>query len=111
MLAATKYIYEERGTGGEARIKMWVTSTHHEGPLLICDGWMLRFPAYANVPFKQGTFTHPVSGGIVISGGTLPGGVMPPVVEEHASTPCSERCAHAVRTLARIVAVTLPIPT
>jgi hypothetical protein len=91
VLAQTKYLYEERGTGSDAGVKMWVTGTHRSGPLLICDGWMLRYPVNENAAYKQGTFTNNVPGGIVISTGGLSSGVLPPVIEEHASTPCSAK--------------------
>jgi hypothetical protein len=77
VLAETKYIFEE--TGGGDRVKMWVTGTHREGPLLICDGWMLRFPPNA-MP----------SHNVVLAGGN-PTGTLPPIAQDHASVTCSER--------------------
>lgn len=55
VLAKTKYIYEVRGTGNEARVKMWVTAARKEGPTTICTGWLVRYPqaergGYADVP-------------------------------------------------------------
>ncbi len=91
VVAETKYILEEAGSGGDARIKMWVTSVHREGPLLICDGWMLRFPRSSQPPMVQGTFTHPLAGGIGITIGGNPGGVGKPIVEERASAVCTRR--------------------
>jgi hypothetical protein len=44
VLAKTKYIYEVRGTGNEARIKMWVTASRKAGPTTICTGWLVRYP-------------------------------------------------------------------
>lgn len=88
VIAQTKFLYEEKGAGSDARVKMWVTATHRSGPLLICDGWMLRYPVNENAAYKQGTMTHNVSGGIEISTGGLSPGVLPPIVEAHASTPC-----------------------
>jgi hypothetical protein len=60
VLARTKYIYEVRNTGNEARIKMWVTEARKSGITTICTGWLVRYPqavrggydqtAAANVP-------------------------------------------------------------
>ncbi len=90
VLAQTKYIFEERGSGGEAKIKMWVTSLRRDGPALVCEGWMLRYPHSSQPGFAEGTMAHPVSGGIAVSVGGAPGGTLPPIVEEHASTSCTE---------------------
>jgi hypothetical protein len=85
IVAATKYTFTEKGSGGDAIIKMWVTSVRREGPALICEGWMLRYPY------------NPESGGptngasISIGGGRGRPGTLPPIVEEHASTTCTER--------------------
>ena len=38
VLAKTKYIYDVRGTGNEARVKMWVTNARKDGPTTICTG-------------------------------------------------------------------------
>jgi hypothetical protein len=91
VLQQTKYLFEERGSGGDSRVKMWVTSVRHDGPALICDGWLLRYPRASQPDFAHGTMAHPVSGGIQVSSGSLPGGTLPPIVEEHASTTCTER--------------------
>jgi hypothetical protein len=91
VLAQTKYIFEQNGSGGDVRVKMWVTGVRRVGPVLYCDGWLLRYPHASQPPPMQGTFTHPVSGSIEVSSGGLTGGVLPPVIEEHASTACSER--------------------
>jgi hypothetical protein len=55
VLARTKYIYEVRRTGNEARVKMWVTDTRKAGPTTICTGWLVRYPqavrgGYADQP-------------------------------------------------------------
>ncbi len=44
VLAKTKYIYEVRNTGNEARVKMWVTAARKDGPTTICTGWLVRYP-------------------------------------------------------------------
>ncbi|HTU81599.1 MAG TPA: hypothetical protein VMF61_05695 [Candidatus Acidoferrales bacterium] len=90
VVARTKYMYTERGAGSDSRDVMWVTGTHREGPLLICDGWMLRFPSASQPAFKQGTMTNNVSGGIEIHAGGLPGGVLAPIVEENAHISCTQ---------------------
>lgn len=90
IVAATKYTYEETGTGHEARIKMWVTNVRHVGPVTMCDGWLLRFPETGS-----GGFTHPYGTHIGDDNGAQIGGVrggtLPPIVEAHASAPCSEK--------------------
>ena len=55
VLAKTKYLYEVRGTGQEARIRMWVTAAHKAGPTTMCTGWLVRYPqpergGYAPLP-------------------------------------------------------------
>ncbi|HTU70047.1 MAG TPA: hypothetical protein VMF11_06965 [Candidatus Baltobacteraceae bacterium] len=82
VVAMTRYTYEQRGAGDDALVKMWVTGTHRDGPTLVCEGWMLRYP-HANGPTAGGAN--------LLSFGGVPGGVLPPIVEEHASVPCSER--------------------
>jgi len=44
VLAKTKYIYDVRGTGDEARVKMWVIAARKAGPTTICTGWLVRYP-------------------------------------------------------------------
>lgn len=54
VLARTRYIYEGSVGGGD-RLKMWVTQIARKGPVLLCTGWMLRFPQTV----AQGTVTAP----------------------------------------------------
>jgi hypothetical protein len=91
ILAQTKYIYEAEDVGGERRIKMWVTMVHRNGPVTVCDGWMLRYPESQRV----GANENPAIG---VSNGRIPGGSLAPyasslapIVEANASTDCSER--------------------
>ncbi len=91
ILAMTKYIYTERGSGGDASVKMWVTGMHREGALLICEGWMLRYPRASQPGFMSGTGAHPVAGGINVGYGNVPGGVGPPIVVAHATASCLRR--------------------
>lgn len=94
IVAITKFTYEEKGAGSDAREKMWVTGTHREGPVLICDGWLVRYPQNSQPAPREGTMAHPVSGGIVIStavGGSAGGGVLPPIVDAQAHVSCTER--------------------
>lgn len=90
IIALTRFIFEERGTGNEARIKMWVTGIRHVGPATYCDGWLLRYPE--NPPGGAmplfGSHVLPTNGGQI---GGLPSGTLPPIVEASASTLCSER--------------------
>lgn len=92
VVALTKFIFEERHSGNEARIKMWVTNVRHVGTLTYCDGWLLRFPQSppATATFVQPPGTHiPPANGTQIGG--VPGGELPPIVEAGVSTLCSER--------------------
>ncbi len=91
IVAMTKFMFQEKGAGSDALDKMWVTGTHREGPALICDGWMLRYPPASQPAVQQGTMTHPVSGGIVISTAGLPGGFGAPIVEATAHVTCTQR--------------------
>ena len=91
VVAVTKFMFQEKGAGSDALDKMWVTSTHREGPALICDGWMLRYPPASQPAPKVGTMTHPVSGGIAIQVGTANVGLGPPIVEASAHVSCTER--------------------
>ena len=90
VLAQTKYIYEASGTGGEKRVKMWVTAVHRSGPFTICVGWLLRYPeptrVGGNTPLAIGrTFGSAPSGSLAPFASGLA-----PIVEANASTQCSE---------------------
>ncbi|HET9029454.1 MAG TPA: cell envelope integrity protein TolA [Candidatus Aquilonibacter sp.] len=94
VLAATKYIYEERGSGGDALIKMWVTNVYKDGPYTRCEGWMVRYPQTGQPTQVVGTATHPIAGGISIGGsigGAAHGGVGVPIIEAHATAICNGR--------------------
>ena len=94
VVALTQYTYEEKGSGSDSRVKMWVTGTHREGPALICDGWLVRYPQASQPAYKQGNMAHNVSGGIAVStavGGSAAGGVLPPIVEAAAHVSCTQR--------------------
>lgn len=96
VVAMTKFTYEERGAGSDALDRMWVTNTHREGPALICDGWLVRYPQVSQPAFRQGNMANNVSGGIAVStsvGGAAHGGVGPPIIEAAAHVPCT---AHAL---------------
>jgi hypothetical protein len=94
IVAMTKFTYQEKGAGSDALVKMWVTGTHREGPALICDGWLVRYPQTSQPAQMAGTMAHPVSGGIVIGtsvGGSAAGGLGPPIVEAQAHVSCTQR--------------------
>jgi hypothetical protein len=57
VLAKTKYMYEVHNTGGEARIKMWVTEARKAGPTTFCTGWLVRYPQAV-----RGDYTGPTYG-------------------------------------------------
>jgi hypothetical protein len=42
VLARTRYIFQ--GPASSDTIKMWVVSIERRGPLLICNGWIVRYP-------------------------------------------------------------------
>ena len=85
IVATTKYTFTERGSGNDAKLVMWVTGTHREGPALICEGWLVRYPYNPDSP---GAPKNGVA--ISIGGGTGRPGMLPPIVEAHATTSCNE---------------------
>ncbi len=90
VIAATKFLFEERGSGREARIKMWVTNVRRAGLVTMCDGWLVRYPEA-----PRSAIVHPFGTHIADDNGTqigaAPPGTLPPIVESSASTVCSER--------------------
>lgn len=42
VLARTRYLFQ--GPASSDMIKMWVVSVEHRGPILICNGWIVRYP-------------------------------------------------------------------
>ncbi len=71
VLAKTKYLYQSRGTGGDALVKMWVTAARKAGPTTICTGWLVRYPqpergGYAPLP-SNGNANVPTANGTQIS--------------------------------------------
>ncbi len=85
IVAMTKFTFQEKGAGDDALDKMWVTSTHREGPALICDGWMLRYP-HASNPTSGGANVMSIS----VGGGAGGGGLGVPIVEASAHVTCTE---------------------
>jgi hypothetical protein len=69
VLAKTKYIYEVRGTGNEARVKMWVLAAHKAGPTTICTGWLVRYPQA-----ERGGYDVPAGPDSTIVRSNAPGG-------------------------------------
>ena len=108
VLAKTKYMYEVRGTGGEGRVKMWVTAARKDGPTTICTGWLVRYPeavrgGYAEAPgpsnVQDGGHAGPANGTqITIGGGgraaaplsPFDAGIAP-IVDGMVSQPCDGR--------------------
>jgi hypothetical protein len=110
VLAKTKYIYEVKGTGNEARVRMWVTATRKEGPTTICTGWLVRYPqaitgGYADQAGPDSSVVHsdlhggPANGAQVTIGGgggsheplsPFAAGIAP-IVDGMVSQPCSGR--------------------
>jgi hypothetical protein len=108
VLARTKYIYEVHGTGGEARVKMWVTAARKDGPTTICTGWLVRYPqpatgGYADAPgpYNVATNVHagPANGTQIAVGGGGPARAplgpfdagIAPIVDGIVSQPCDGR--------------------
>ncbi|HEY2476478.1 MAG TPA: hypothetical protein VGI19_16990 [Candidatus Cybelea sp.] len=60
VLARTQYMYEVKGTGNEARVKMWVVATRKAGPTTICTGWLVRYPQ----PMRGGYAEQATSGNV-----------------------------------------------
>jgi hypothetical protein len=110
VLARTKYIYEVKNTGNEARVKMWVTAARKEGPTTICTGWLVRYPqvirgGYADAAGPDSSIVHsdlhggPTNGTqIAIGGGSgdheplspFAAGLAP-IVDGIVSQPCDGR--------------------
>jgi hypothetical protein len=108
VLAKTKYIYDVRGTGIEARVKMWVIAARKAGPTTICTGWLVRYPeamrgGYADAPssgnVQSNIHSGPANGTQISIGGG--GGAAPPlspfdagiapIVDGMVSQPCDGR--------------------
>ncbi len=98
----TKYLYEVRGTGRDALVKMWVIAARKAGPTTICTGWLVRYPepvrgGYADAPSNVGVGT-PNGTQITIGGGggahqplsPFDAGVAP-IVDGMISQPCDGR--------------------
>jgi hypothetical protein len=94
VLAQTKYIFE--GAAASDTIKVWVVSLERRGPLLLCHGWILKFPQ----TIRQGVQTAPnvpvgAANGIQIGtqhsvwSGYTAG--LSPIVEGMGDTECSQR--------------------
>jgi hypothetical protein len=107
VLAKTKYMYEVRGTGREALVKMWVTAARKEGPTTVCTGWLVRYPqaergGYADAPgpyVQSGQHAGPANGTQIAVGGgghddtplsPFDAGIAP-IVDGMVSQPCDGR--------------------
>jgi hypothetical protein len=110
VLAKTKYIYEVKNIGQEARVKMWVTDARKAGPTTICTGWLVRYPeavrgGYAEAAGPDSSIVHgdlhggPANGTQISIGG---GGAahepvspfaagLTPIVDGIVSQPCDGR--------------------
>jgi hypothetical protein len=111
VLAKTKYIYEVKNTGNEARVKMWVIAARKAGPTTICTGWLVRYPqairgGYAEAAGPDSSIVHSdVHGGaangtqITIGGGGSASreplspfaAGLAPIVDGMVSQPCDGR--------------------
>ncbi len=109
VLAKTKYIYEVRNTGGDARVKMWVIQARKDGPTTICTGWLVRYPeairgGYADAGGPDSSIVHSnLHGGaangtqVTIGGGSGGQPASPfaaglaPIVDGIVTAPCSGR--------------------
>ncbi len=110
VLAKTKYIYEVRNTGHEARVKMWVVAARKAGPTTICTGWLVRYPeairgGYAEAAGPDSSIVHgdlhggPANGTQMTIGGGGSGhepvspfaAGLAPIVDGMVSQPCDGR--------------------
>jgi hypothetical protein len=109
VLAKTKYMYEVHNTGGEARVKMWVTDARKAGVTTICTGWLVRYPeavrgGYAGPADGDSNVQNSVHAGpangtqITIGGGggaheplSPFGAGIAPIVDGMLSQPCDGR--------------------
>lgn len=102
VLAATRYIYESSGTGGEDRVKMWVLAAHRAGMVTICTGWLVRYPRPARgegyAPVPRNDQIAPVNGTQIGIGGGSAGQSPPafaagikPIVDGIITLPCDGR--------------------
>lgn len=95
-LARTRYIFEGPAGGGHGRIKMWVASVQRKGPIVICTGWMVRFPETVSQGILAGAGAPNLgANGIQIGGQhTVQTGLasgMDPIILGNGSMECSER--------------------
>jgi hypothetical protein len=88
VLAKTKYLYQSRPGGSEARVVMWVTSIRKEGPTTMCTGWLVRYPINGVAPVAGDKWVVATS---VSVGGAARGGVVPPIVEGITTQACEGR--------------------
>ncbi|MFY9885677.1 MAG: hypothetical protein WAK15_12990, partial [Candidatus Cybelea sp.] len=108
VLAKTKYMYDVRGTGGESRVKMWVTVARKDGPTTICTGWLVRYPeaargGYAEAPappnVQDSGHAGPTNGTQITIGGGVKAAAplspfdagIAPIVDGMVSQPCDGR--------------------
>ncbi len=111
VLAKTKYIYEVKNTGNEARVKMWVIAARKAGPTTICTGWLVRYPqavrgGYADAAGPDSSIVHsdlhggPANGTQIAIGGGGSASRAPlspfaaglaPIVDGMVSQPCDGR--------------------
>ncbi len=126
MLAKTKYMYDVRGTGGESRVKMWVTVARKDGPTTICTGWLVRYPeaargGYAEAPappnVQDSGHAGPTNGTQITIGGGVKAAAplspfdagIAPIVDGMVSAAMRRTALRAIRTVACFVAVTASV--
>lgn len=96
VLARTRYIFQGPYGGGDGTLKMWVESVTRRGPVLICNGWILHFPAaVAQSPALPPHVAAGPANGIQIGGEhQVPSGFaagLAPIVVGEGTTECTER--------------------
>jgi hypothetical protein len=108
VLAKTLYMYDVKGIGSEARVKMWVVATRKAGPTTICTGWLVRYPQAMRGGYSEQATSGNVQSNVhagpangtqmTIGGGG--GGAQPlspfgagiaPIVDGMVSQPCDGR--------------------
>ncbi len=96
VLARTRYLFEGVAGGGDGMIRMWVTSLQRRGPVLLCYGWILHFPASIGqgILTAPGVPVGPLNGIQIGQAHQVPSGFaagMAPIVMGMGTSECTQR--------------------
>jgi hypothetical protein len=94
VVAQTRFLFQ--GSVGSGTLKMWVIGVQRRGPLLLCSGWILRFPQSIGVGIltAPNVPVGPVNGIQIGGGHQVPSGFaagMAPIVVGMGTTECTQR--------------------